>query len=122
MLFFILLALLQLTLAARPFTFRKYQKGCDAKIEDLPWQISNFVMFEKKPTAITAANHSSYLTFAFADINNRLELNTTCTRTLPVSSTASLNSDDWMVCESEDVRFMLDAGELQVSRYYKDDW
>lgn len=114
----ILFAFCQLGLSVNPFIFRKYQKDCDAKIEDLPWQITNFVMFKKAP----ATNRTSYITFDFVDINDRLEIDTSCTRTVFPNSTIGLFSDEWFQCDNEDVRFMFDGEILQLSRHYTDKW
>ena len=118
MLFLILLTILQLGLALNPAAFRKLVKDCDAKIEDLPWQITNFITFEKN----AASNHSSYLAFSFTDINDRLEVNTTCLRTVPPNSTASLGGSGLTICDDTDVAFEWDGMTLEVSRHYTDEW
>ncbi|KAK4507277.1 hypothetical protein PRZ48_001012 [Zasmidium cellare] len=116
MLFLILLAILQLGLALNPAAFRKLVKDCDAKVEDLPWQITNFITFEKN----NASNHSSFLAFHFVDVNDRLEINTTCLRTVPLNSTASLAGDGKSVCDNDDVAFEWDGKTLELSRFYTD--
>lgn len=118
MLLIILLAILQLGQALNPATFRKLVKDCEAKIEEVPWQITNFITFEKKP----ASNRSSYLAFHFADINDRLEVNTTCIRTMPLNSTASLGNTGKTLCDNDDVAFEWDGVTLELSRYYTDKW
>ncbi|KAF2173152.1 hypothetical protein M409DRAFT_17098 [Zasmidium cellare ATCC 36951] len=116
MLFIILLAILQLGLALNPASFRKLVKDCDPKIEEIPWQITNFVLFEKK----AASNQSSYLAFHFIDVNERLEVNTTCVRTVPLNSTSTLDSSGWTLCKNNNVAFEWDGTTLQLSRDYKD--
>lgn len=118
MLFIILLAILQLGLTLNPAAFRKLVKDCEAKVEDVPWQITSFITFEKKP----ASNHSSYLAFHFADINDRLEVNTTCIRIIPLNSSASLGSTAKTLCDNDDVAFEWDGETLELSRYYTDKW
>lgn len=118
MLSIILLSILQLGLALNPAAFRQLVKDCEAKVEDVPWHIADFITFERKP----ASNHSSFMAFHFADTNNRLEMNTTCIRTIPPDSTATLGSTGKTLCDDKDVAFEWDGKTLELSRWYTDKW
>ncbi|CAK4031468.1 Hypothetical predicted protein [Lecanosticta acicola] len=119
MLAYILLALLALfdrTLAG-PTTFRKYKAGCTALIEEQPWHITNLITFQ---THAGVRNRSSYISFDFKDVNKGLELTTSCNRTLPVGSNATLSDARYHHCVNQSVNFVFENGVVSLERYFED--
>lgn len=104
-------------------------------IEDLPWTISNIVVFTSNITSTNAAKSSSgmgmtmandtvysdesFIDFYFCDSNEGLELEVECTR----STNGSLMDDEnFYPCDQRGVVFKYGGHSLEVQRAYKSPW
>lgn len=94
-------------------------KNCISDNFVKPWVIDNLVVTAPIDTALLGPG---YISFAFCDPNEELQLTTTCTGTAQ-NGTAKLANGGYLACEDEAIRFQLtDMSTLLISRWYKDPW
>ncbi|KAK5130794.1 hypothetical protein LTR08_001684 [Meristemomyces frigidus] len=93
---------------------------CKAKIEQLPWHLTNLTIFTSSHNTNSSSTPGSSLSFHFCDTNDRLQLDTTCTRTLAAGS-ALVDAETYYPCEGGDVRFIYAGAWVGVERGFEDD-
>lgn len=83
--------------------------------ENLPWTISNLVIFTSSP----GSSRQSSISFKVSDKNQNLELNTTCSASFPAGYAPDTNGN-WTDCADSDFRFMYGASTLSIQRWWND--